>query len=353
MKHDSTSSQASNPQECLNRNLSDNEIVIKGSQSSLVQAANGNFRNYYAIRKDVREANQRNDDDNEPSDRRVQAMITWINSHKMIEGILCRTTERYLDIGCNSGQNTFQFANHLKDQPKQVIGIDIDEELVCQAIMNAERYGYQSKSEEKASKALGSGRVGYSTNQPRKRIRIEEPDGNFVATILACDWALKNGTTETRAELDRQIEQGFDLITALSVTKWVQLAHADFGIRIFFARISTSLRRGGLFVLEPQPFKSYKGLHKLTKPESQERQNIAEMKIYPEDFPWILTVEFGLIGPFFIRQRGKDGFMRDLQAYMQPTTLDTACLVHRDRLLERISSDYSIPWVQRDRQRCV
>jgi 7SK snRNA methylphosphate capping enzyme len=320
-------------------------------------ASNGNFKNYYAIRRDVRQEDRQKNDDKRASDKRVEAITTWINSHKMVEGVPFRRIETYLDIGCNTGQCTFELAQYLNDQPKHVIGIDIDEDLVRQARITAKSYGYRNNLQSSANQILGSGRVGYSIDQPRKRLRLEESAEAYVSTILTCDWTYNNGLEEDREKLIKHNSEGYDLITALSVTKWIQLEHADAGIRVFFARICNSLKSGGLFILEPQPFKSYKGLHKITKPSSRERQNIAQMKIFPDDFPWILTIEFGLIGPFFIRCRGQNGFIRDIQAYLQPAKIDSKILLHRKEILrstkEECYSFDTVPWVQRDRQQCV
>lgn len=336
----------------------DKASVIKDDRDkSISLAAKGNFKNYYAIRRDVRQAERQKGGNIGVSDKRVEAITKWINGHRMVEGITCRRIERYLDIGCNTGQCTFELAQYLKDQPKHIIAVDIDEELVTQATLNSESYGYQQNLQNSSSRLLGSGRVGYSIDQPRKRLRLEEPAEAYVATILACDWTYMTGSNEVMTKLSTQNNQGYDLITALSITKWIHLAHADAGIRAFFARICHSLKPGGLFILEPQPFKSYKGLHKITKPDSKERQNIAQMKIFPDDFPWILTVEFGLIGPFFIRSRGQEGFIRDIQAYLQPERVDPTSLLHRDEFLQLRKDDIpsldNAPWVQRDRQQCV
>lgn len=326
-----------------------NSALADKKDHPIVQATNGNFKNYYAIRRDVLQNTSQKGTGIGISDRRVQAITTWINAHKMVGGTTCRKIERYLDIGCNTGQCTFELAQHLKEQPKHIIAVDLDEDLVRRADVIAESYGYQQSHNVSAGRLLGSGRVGYSKWQPRKRLRLEEPAEACVATIFACDWTYMTCIEEeVQSKLQVQNHQGYDLITALSITKWVQLAHADAGIRAFFARICNSLKPGGLFILEPQPFKSYKGLHKITKPESKERQNIAQMKVYPDDFPCLLTVELGLIGPFFIRHRGQDGFMRDIQAYLQPETADSACLLYRDNILKKGGEE--IPWVQRDRQ---
>lgn len=50
----------------------------------------------------------------------------------------------------------------------------------------------------------------------------------------------------------------FDTITCMSVAKWVHIAGGDNELRAFFRKIHTLLRPGGFFVLEPQPWRSYK-----------------------------------------------------------------------------------------------
>jgi 7SK snRNA methylphosphate capping enzyme len=49
-----------------------------------------------------------------------------------------------------------------------------------------------------------------------------------------------------------------DTILCLSVTKWVQLNWGDEGLEKLFKRVHQLLRPGGTFVLEPQPWKSYR-----------------------------------------------------------------------------------------------
>ncbi len=64
-----------------------------------------------------------------------------------------------------------------------------------------------------------------------------------------------------------------DVALALSITKWVHINAGDEGLRRFFAALQAALVPGGLLVLEPQPWRSYKqalrkqvpppGLHRL------------------------------------------------------------------------------------------
>ena len=47
-------------------------------------------------------------------------------------------------------------------------------------------------------------------------------------------------------------------LTVCSVTKWVHLHGGDAALQALFGEISRMLVPGGIFVLEPQPWRSYK-----------------------------------------------------------------------------------------------
>lgn len=56
----------------------------------------------------------------------------------------------------------------------------------------------------------------------------------------------------------------YDVILALSVTKWIHLNWGDVGIKRFFKKVYRHLRSEGKFIVEPQPFSSYSKKKKLS-----------------------------------------------------------------------------------------
>ncbi|CEM01594.1 unnamed protein product [Vitrella brassicaformis CCMP3155] len=83
----------------------------------------------------------------------------------------------------------------------------------------------------------------------------------------------------------------FGVILALSVIKWVHIHQGDTGVRDFFVKVYRLLEPGGLFVLEPQPWSSYKKKAKTLPPDIQQSINAIQLK--PQDFEDLLTRQVG------------------------------------------------------------
>lgn len=86
----------------------------------------------------------------------------------------------------------------------------------------------------------------------------------------------------------------YDVILALSITKWIHLNNGDGGIRHFFRKVYEYLLDGGLFILEHQPISGYQ---KRAGMNEHMRANFVEMEFFPDEFvPFLVkSVGFELI----------------------------------------------------------
>jgi 7SK snRNA methylphosphate capping enzyme len=86
----------------------------------------------------------------------------------------------------------------------------------------------------------------------------------------------------------------FDVILALNVVKWIHLQHLDQGLETFFRKCASSLKAGGYFVIEVQPWKSYlSAIHPKKAPHF--KGNLELLKHRPETSYTELLEQNGLI----------------------------------------------------------
>jgi 7SK snRNA methylphosphate capping enzyme len=80
----------------------------------------------------------------------------------------------------------------------------------------------------------------------------------------------------------------------LSVTKWVHFNQGDEGVKQLFVKVREVLAPGGLFILEPQPWRSY---HKavIKQDMSAAPHHMDQMQFRPEHFPQYLVNELGFM----------------------------------------------------------
>lgn len=191
----------------------------------------GNYKSYYGYRYEETD-----------EDQRLAALAARLGDG-LFRGL------DVLDVGCNSGAVSLAVAQRYR--AKRVVGVDIDEGLVEAARLASLEVKRGNRTEFRAEDFLSS---------PLRRPPNMEPER-------------------------------FDVILCFSVTKWVHFAKGDRGIRNLFKRVVKRLRSGGLFILEPQDWQSYKKKRHLTQ---EIRQNVAGIELRPEAFSEYLS-SLGLV----------------------------------------------------------
>jgi len=172
--------------------------------------------------------------------------------------------KRCLDVGCNSGKFTLQLSH--THGCCFIRGIDIDPLLIEEANLHS----YDS---------------------------VEFLVGDF---------------TDLNPE-----EENYDAITMMSVTKWIHLNHGDDGLVRVFNKVFRMLVPGGYFIVEPQPWPSYRNHRKDT---STTATYFKEIQMYPKSFSDVLQSEVGFILIMAIQPHPdqKKGFQRPILVFRKP-----------------------------------
>jgi len=106
----------------------------------------------------------------------------------------------------------------------------------------------------------------------------------------------------------------YDVAMCLSVTKWIHFNSGDAGVKELFRKVYASLRPGGVFILEPQPWKSYKAKY-AWKEEWKANYHAIELK--PGLFKHFLVDEVGFASYELLSQglAGSQGFQQKRELY--------------------------------------
>ncbi|XP_076364937.1 LOW QUALITY PROTEIN: 7SK snRNA methylphosphate capping enzyme-like [Tachypleus tridentatus] len=188
-----------------------------------------------------------------------------------------------LDIGCNVGHLTLSLAKDYN--PRKIIGLDIDEQLIRVARRNVRHYitAELSKGAEfPISMLLCHGPIAAAALPGRQDKPSHFPNNVF---FIQGNYVLESD------ELLEAQQPEFDCILCLSLTKWIHLNWGDEGLKRVFQRMYAQLRPGGRVILEAQAWKSYARKKKLTETIFKNYQNI---KFRPEQFnEYLLSKEVG------------------------------------------------------------
>jgi hypothetical protein len=89
------------------------------------------------------------------------------------------------------------------------------------------------------------------------------------------------------------IAERFDVIFCLSTIKYIHLNFGDLGLKALFLRAYSQLEDNGIFIIDPQPWKSYKKKKKLTEATAA---NFSTIKLRPHLFKdYLESIGFKLL----------------------------------------------------------
>jgi 7SK snRNA methylphosphate capping enzyme len=205
-------------------------------------ATYGNYKGYYGMRE-------------QSSHERISCFpASWFKS------------KRCIDIGCNSGEVTIAIASTY--QPKSIVGVDLDPEMI------------ESANKKLAKKVL-HGKSASTFLIPRCIAVVKtETNAYFPKNV-----SFIVGDLMKSIEIDQ-----YDTVLCLSVVKWIHLNFGDEGLIACFRKLWNMAKPGGKIILEYQTWKSYK--NNCSK-SAVMKANFDSIAIRPEDFERVLKNDIG------------------------------------------------------------
>ena len=216
--------------------------------------------------------------------------------------------KRCVDIGCNEGLVSLSIA--VQFRPESMLGIDIDPVLINKAQEKLERLRRSASREAARLEAEASAETARE-DAPDAPPTTTTADGDDAppppqspsppenvapgskappptapsdpSSALADAGPALGGVSFRRANfLDERFEPGsVDAVLCLSVTKWIQLNWGDAGLRRMFEEVHRALAPGGVFIVEPQPWKSYKQAFKKQPMPEETRAHFRAIALRP------------------------------------------------------------------------
>ncbi|XP_044463518.1 probable RNA methyltransferase At5g51130 [Mangifera indica] len=221
-----------------------------------------------------------------------------------------------LDIGCNSGIITIQIAK--KFQCRRILGIDIDSNRVEDAYWHLRKIVKMEKDQRKRAQASRSDVPG-NTDGSQLGVTVmsstekEEVSKDCSTPVERDLHDIVSFQQENFVQSQHPLQIQYDTIMCLSVTKWIHLNWGDDGLITLFTRIWRLLHLGGIFVLEPQPWRSYENNRRVSETTATNYRSIV---FRPEQFQEILLDKIGFRRVEVITSNGlsdsKTGFNRPI-----------------------------------------
>lgn len=226
--------------------------------------------------------------------------------------------KKCVDIGCNEGAVTLKLAEAL--MPNFIFGIDLDPRMIDAANAALKRAKH-SASKSNVANPTADALIISPTSPPSKRlnpflprsIALHKPlsalpinlnvgASNF-GNLSSCSSNQNLAPANIPGKFPDNVSfvcknvidftsstAKYDVVSCLSVTKWIHLTEGDSGLQTLFHIIYQMTSPGGRAIIEYQPWSSYLN-NKKTSPTTLRVFNT--LKIRPEDFELILTRDVG------------------------------------------------------------
>ncbi|VAI74575.1 unnamed protein product [Triticum turgidum subsp. durum] len=210
---------------------------------------------------------------------------------------------------------------------RSILGVDIDKGLIETANWNLRRISRTGKVAPESAKVHNSSDS--TTQSCREEVVSEMPNGDIPKHEQPDLFEIVSFRSENFVQSTHRYTEQYDTIMCLSVTKWIHLNWGDDGIITLFVKIWSLLRPvsislllslnwisvGGIFIMEPQPWTSYRK-NRLVSEVAKE--NFNDICIYPEKFREILLDKVGFRSAEVITNRlvgSVAGFDRPIEVY--------------------------------------
>jgi len=263
----------------------------------------GNYPGYYGYR-------HQSSDENDDTQKRIALLDrSWFYGKK------------WLDVGCNTGTLTLEISKQFNC--RYALGIDMDEQLIQKAERNRKSIIHE---ETKAHPKIHIGKEETRNNENTKDSKFDEQEQltkieEENSSLSIQEIYFRRFPNNIFFRLENFIEglhtdHSYDVITCFNVTKWIHLNYGDEGVLTCFRKAFELLKPRGRFIVEYQPWKSYKKNKHITP---KTREMFQQINIKPEDFRQVLETQVGFkIVDEIIAANLADGFQRPILVCRKP-----------------------------------